>query len=228
MAEIIQIDANTWRIEDNGVRFFVLSGENKALMIDSGMNTPDALEIARTITPLPIELLNTHADPDHISGNDSFPEFYMSPNEADNLNDHGKSGRIIPVKTGDTIDLGGRVLEIIDNPGHTPGSVAILDISNRVLYSGDSVQDSHIFMFGKHRDMHKYTDSLKSLKSYTERFDKIFPSHGSIPVEKELIDKLIAGAEMILNNEAQGRIVEMFGNEVMLYRFDFAGFLCAK
>ena len=60
MAEIVQINSDTWRIEDNGVRFFVLEGTEKALMIDSGMNTPDAGEIAKTLTSKPLELLNTH------------------------------------------------------------------------------------------------------------------------------------------------------------------------
>lgn len=230
MAQIIQIDNTTWRIEDNGVRFFVLLGTQKALMIDSGMNTPNALEIARTIkeipADMPIELLNTHADPDHISGNDSFAEYYMSPNEVGNLNAHGKSGKIIPVGTGDIIDLGDRPLEIIDNPGHTPGSIAILDISNRVLYSGDSVQNSRIFMFGAHRNMTNYISSLESLKSYIPRFDKVFPSHGDIPVEPELIDKLIEGANEIQNKNAQGKKVDMFGNQVTLYQFDYAGYLC--
>ena len=40
---------------------------------------------------------------------------------------------------GDIIDLGDRPLKIIDIPGHTPGSIAILDVKNRVLISGDSV-----------------------------------------------------------------------------------------
>ena len=40
--EIIQINDNTWRIEDGGVRMFLLAGKEKALLIDSGMNTHDA------------------------------------------------------------------------------------------------------------------------------------------------------------------------------------------
>lgn len=36
MADIIQIDQHTWRIEDGMVRFFVLEGSEKALMIGSG------------------------------------------------------------------------------------------------------------------------------------------------------------------------------------------------
>ncbi len=79
MAEIIKINENTWRIEDGMVRFFVLEGDRKALLIDSGMNTPDAAELARSVTAKPLEMLNTHADRDHVSGNGAFAECYMSP-----------------------------------------------------------------------------------------------------------------------------------------------------
>ena len=37
--EIIRINSSTWRIEDGGVRFFLLTGREKALLIDSGMGT---------------------------------------------------------------------------------------------------------------------------------------------------------------------------------------------
>ena len=40
--EIIPMNENTWRIEDGGVRFFLLAGEEKALLIDSGMNLKNA------------------------------------------------------------------------------------------------------------------------------------------------------------------------------------------
>ena len=62
MAEIFETSPHTWRIEDGLVRFFVLEGKDKALMIDSGMNVPDAKEYAEGLTDKPISLLNTHAD----------------------------------------------------------------------------------------------------------------------------------------------------------------------
>ncbi len=73
--EIIRISDRTWRIEDSGVRIFLLTGDDKALMIDSGMTLPNAAEIVRGLTDLPVELLNTHADRDHISGNQAFESF---------------------------------------------------------------------------------------------------------------------------------------------------------
>lgn len=45
--EIIQMDENTWRIEEKGVRFFLLTGDERALLSDSGMGVKNAREVAR-------------------------------------------------------------------------------------------------------------------------------------------------------------------------------------
>ncbi len=226
MAEIVQINPDTWRIEDNDVRFFVLEGTEKAVMIDSGMNTSDAGEIAGRLTSKPLELLNTHADRDHISGNSAFGRFYMHPAEEENYRAAGGTGTVVPLSEGQIIELGNRPLEIIEIPGHTPGSVAILDINRRVLISGDSVQDGKIFMFGKFRNLKEYIPSMKKLLKYADRFDSIYPSHGSIPVEPGIIPKLIEDAEQILAGKAEGKPVERFGIKAVLYCFEEAGFLC--
>lgn len=226
MAETIKINDSTWRFEDGGVRFFLLCGKEKAALIDTGMNAPDAKELAEGVTDLPLILINTHGDPDHISGNGAFEEFYMSPKEEDNYRNNGGKGKIIPVNDGDVIDLGDRPLKIIDNPGHTSGSIAILDEKYKVLIGGDAVQDGNIFMFGRYRNLDTYISSLKRLKEYDGSFDEIYPMHGTIPVKSELIEKLIDGAEQIQSGSAEGKKVDMFGTEVMLYKFPYAGFLC--
>lgn len=226
MVDIIQINNTTWRIEDNFVRFFLLTGAEKALLIDSGANTPNAKEIVEDITKLPVMLLNTHADPDHVSGNSSFDSFYMSPDDEEYYRANGGLGTIIPVKDGEIINLGNRPLKIITMPGHTPGSIAVLDINNRVLIGGDIIQDGNIYMFKKHRNMYLYVESLKKLLSlYAKDFDKIYPSHGSFPVYPELITNLIKGDEKIISGTANnGKVRDMYGTLVMLYTFPFAGF----
>lgn len=226
MADVVQINDTTWRIEDSGVRFFLLAGTEKALLIDSGMHTPNAKQMAESITKLPIMLLNTHGDPDHISGNGSFDSFYMHPDEEDVYRSQGGSGIILPVKDNDVIDLGNRPLKIFAIPGHTPGSIAVLDINSRVLIPGDSIQDGNIFMFREYRNMSLYVESLKKLSRYMDEFDIIYPSHGSFPVYPELIARLIEGAQQVIDGKAQGEVVEVLGTPVMLYRFPYAGFLC--
>lgn len=226
MAEIIRINEGSWRIEDGGVRFFLLCGSDRALLVDSGMNTPDARKIAESITELPVELLNTHADRDHVAGNAAFDRAIMSPAEEAHYREGGWTGEVVPVKEGDVIDLGGRKLLVIDIPGHTPGSIALLDEDARVLISGDSVQDGNIYMFGAARDLSRYPDSMRHLLEYSGLFDEVWPSHSSFPVSPELIPQLIEGAEKILSGEAKGEPFEVHGRTIKLVRFPFAGFYC--
>jgi glyoxylase-like metal-dependent hydrolase (beta-lactamase superfamily II) len=190
------------------------------------MTLPNAAEIARELTDLPLELLNTHADRDHISGNSAFDSFYMSPLEEPSYRSAGGTGTIKPVSQGDTIDLGGRVLEIVDLPGHTPGSIAVLDPECRALISGDPIQDGRIFMFGRFRDLSKYAGSLEALSAFDGRYDEIWPSHGSFPVSPSLVPQLRAAADIILNGRAEGKKVEFMGNSITEYDMGVAVFLC--
>ena len=133
---ITQYNENTWIFDEGEVRFFLLTGTKEALLIDCGMQTKNAKELAEDITKLPLKLLNTHADPDHIGSNGEFEEFYMNPAEAGNYYKiHKGSGKMIPIEDKDTLDLGDRPLEIISLPGHTPGSIAVLDVKGRLLFS---------------------------------------------------------------------------------------------
>ena len=227
MSEIIKINENTWRIEDGFVRMFLLAG-TKALLVDSGVSGPNAKKIAESITRLPVKLINTHADGDHIAGNEAFGEFYMHPNEEENYRFRDRRGEILPVQQGDILDLGDRPLEIIDLPGHTKGSIGILDVKNRVLIGGDSIQDGRIYMFGEQRNLSDYITSLEKLSVYEGRFDEVYASHSTLSVKPDIIPKLIAGAKQILAGEATGEEIDMFGNSVLLYQFEYAGFLCPK
>ena len=225
--EIIQINENTWRIEDDGVRLFLLAGTEKALLIDSGMNLNNARDIAAGLTGLPLSLLNTHADRDHIGSNEQFDAFYMHPAEEPVYRLSGKSGTIIPVREGDSLNLGDRELRIIHLPGHTPGSIAVLDVQNKVLISGDPVQaHGRIFIFGDHRNMEDYIASLEHLESFADQFDEIWPSHADIPVSPAVIRKLRDGAQAVLDGTIQGKPTEFFGQCIVVYDLGFCTLLC--
>ena len=225
--EIIPINENSWRIEDRGVRCFLLTGSEKALLIDSGRELHTARDIAESLTDLPVMLLNTHADGDHTGSNEQFESFYMHPDEEAHFRRGGRGGTIIPVREGDILDLGGRELRIIDLPGHTTGSIAVLDVGNRVLISGDPVQEhGRIFMFGAHRNMENYIRSLEHLETFTAEFDEIWPSHADIPISPALIRKLHDGALDVLDGKVAGSPVEVHGNQVIAYDLGFCTLLC--
>ena len=226
---VIKMNRNTWRIEDAGVRFFLLEGDKKALVIDSGMQITDAREIAEHLTDLPVELLNTHADRDHIACNEQFEFFYMHAGEEENYKRSGKKGTMILIEDGDVIDLGNRRLRIIHLPGHTAGSVAVLDEANRILISGDPVQaHGRIFMFGSHRNFDDYIHSLEKLNTMTDEFDELWPSHGDLPIGPEVIPNLLEGAYKIKNGEFKGKEEEFFGQKIIAYDLGFTVLLCDR
>lgn len=226
--EIIPINENTWRIDEGHVRFFLLEGTKEALLIDSGMMVNNAKEIAQSLTDLPIKLINTHADRDHVGSNHQFEEFYLHPSEASNYyNTQKQTGEFVPVEDGDILDLGNRPLQVIALPGHTPGSIGILDINSKALFSGDPIQDGLIFMFGVQREVHAYLKSLRKLDNYRDKFDVIYPSHGNFPVYPELIDMLYdtviaiqKGNYTPTDAEFHGTVVNRFDTEVASFLMD--------
>ena len=81
-------------------------------------------------------------------------------------------------------------------------------------------------MFGPYRNIDNYIDSLRHLAEYDGQYDEVYAMHGSIPVNPDLVGKLIEGAEQIKNGYAQGKKMDLWGNRVILYDFPYAGFLC--
>ncbi len=228
--EVRELFENTWMLEDGHVRIFFLAGTETLLIVDSGISCPDIRAAGKQVSPLPQELFNTHADPDHISANAAFESFYMHPSEAHVYRHlrHGK-GKMIPVFDGDLIDLGGRKLEVIHLPGHTPGSVTLLDKENRALIGGDPIQaDGDIFMFGSHRDLEAYIGSLRRLMKRESEFDMIYPSHAKIPVGKDVIPELIKGAEKILAGKIPGEPRQVHGTDILVRDIGITRFLCEK
>ena len=218
---------NTWAENDGMVRFFLLAGKERALLVDTGISGLDVRGLAAAQTNLPVALLNTHADRDHIAANAQFDEFYMHPSEAAIYRNVLRgSGKILPVFEGDTIDLGGRILEVVHLPGHTPGSITVLDRQYRCLIGGDPIQEGgEIFMFGQHRSMEAYIASLKRLDRRSD-FDCIYPSHAKEKVDRGVIPRLIEGAEAILAGNLKGEEREMFGKKIAVYNVGVSRFLC--
>jgi len=98
MTEIRKLNEQTWIFDEGGVYFYLLCGDETALLLDSGMHTENIRGLAASLTDLPLVLMNTHADRDHIGGNHEFEWFYMDPAEASNFyNTQKSSGQIQPV-----------------------------------------------------------------------------------------------------------------------------------
>ncbi|MEV4141385.1 MBL fold metallo-hydrolase [Dactylosporangium sp. NPDC049742] len=77
---------------------------------------------------------------------------------------------------GDRIDLGGRVLTVLHLPGHTPGSIALLEERTGTLYSGDIVYDGGLIDDLPNSDVAAYRHSMQFLTDLD--VSVVHPGHG--------------------------------------------------
>ncbi len=213
---ITQLDPTTWVFSERDVRFFLLAGEEDALLLDCGCETKNARELSREVLAgagiaAQVRLALTHADRDHIASAGEFPSLSLHPGDWARLRASGYAGEICPLWDGEELDLGDRPLRVIHTPGHTPGSVALLDLSRRRLFAGDSVSERRIFLFGQGRDLEAYTASLDRLSSLSPAFDEIIPSHGERALPAQFLEVLREAARAAARGEATGRVEDFHG-----------------
>ncbi|MFE9917742.1 MBL fold metallo-hydrolase [Micromonospora sp. NPDC005553] len=77
---------------------------------------------------------------------------------------------------GDRIDLGGRVLTVLHFPGHTPGSIALLEEHTGTLYSGDIIYEGALIDNLPNSDVAAYRRSMQALVDLDVSL--VHPGHG--------------------------------------------------
>jgi len=168
--KISEISKDTYMIEETGhVRCFLINGDHKSILIDTGMGMADLKTAITPIARNDITVLNTHWHFDHIGSNHQFENVGVSAKEEwlvekDVSNEFMKNalryiaeGASFPdgfnvddyyirgvkaaftIDDGDIFDLGSRHLEAIATPGHSEGSMSFLDSNSGFLFSGDLV-----------------------------------------------------------------------------------------
>lgn len=227
--EIISAGSGAWRIQEENVRSFLFCGKERALLVDTGCNITNMREIVSGLTELPVIVVNTHSDFDHIRCNSQFDTVLMHPAEFPvYYKAKNQTSPVQPVWEGERLDLGGRVFEVVYTPGHTPGSITLLDREARILVGGDGIQDWMIFMFGPFRDLHAYCASLEKLWAMGPLFDQVWPSHGSPTVSQEVIPDLLNGARAILAGTCPGCTYEYDGTPLIQYDLQAATMLVER
>jgi glyoxylase-like metal-dependent hydrolase (beta-lactamase superfamily II) len=65
---------------------------------------------------------------------------------------------------GDVVDLGDRAFEVLELPGHTPGSIGLWEAATGILFSGDAVYDGPLLDFGPDSDIPTYLQTMERLR----------------------------------------------------------------
>jgi glyoxylase-like metal-dependent hydrolase (beta-lactamase superfamily II) len=68
------------------------------------------------------------------------------------------------LKDGDRVDLGGSTLTVIHLPGHSPGSIGLLDEKTGTLFSGDAIYDGELLDDLPHSDVQDYAETMERLR----------------------------------------------------------------
>ena len=196
---------------------YLLIGSERALLIDTGLGVCNIYEQVRRLTDKPVTAVATHIHWDHIGGHKYFPEFYAHEAELDWLNGkfslplqavknmvadrcelpedfcingyaifQGKPGRLLD--DGDTIDLGGRTIQVLHTPGHSPGHLCFWEDEKGYLYSGDLVYEGTLFANYPSTDPQSYLTSLEKIARLPVK--QIFPGHHSLNICPELVVKM--------------------------------------
>ena len=232
---ILEIAPDTYLISEyHLVNLFLVVGRERALLIDTGAGIGPLRADIAALTSLPLTVVATHGDPDHVGGAGLFPQVYLHPADWEYsrrypLNNAMRAWfaksrapvrypghvdeiaalvpqqelpepRYLPLAEGQVFDLGGRHLEVLHTPGHSPGSVSLLDRENRLLFTGDMV---NLSMALTGHDFTQYTASLKKMWARESEFDWICIGH-EIPAkrDKAAILQYISMTERLTSGEA--------------------------
>ena len=226
--KVLSVSDGVWALDQQMVRSFLIVGEKRALLLDTGAIPCPMDEMIREITDLPLIVVHSHTDGDHTANDRLFPQICMHAAEEQHMREKPDGVEYFPICEGMFFDLGGRKLRVIEIPGHTPGSIALLDEDFRILFSGDTVSYGPVFLFGQGRDIQAYRQSLKKLKDL-DGYDTVYPCHNTCPVDRGVIDELLSAVDGALDGSIAPTKADMpmppDAGEVSVYSYGRSGIL---
>lgn len=99
---------------------------------------------------------------------------------------------------GDTVDLGGRKLQILHTPGHSPGGLSVIDEAFGILFPADAINYGPIYLESDEANLRAYVGTLELLANVALDVDLVYPSHYDVPLQpndirdaKRLLDEVI-------------------------------------
>lgn len=102
------------------------------------------------------------------------------------------------LEDGDTIDLGERTPEVIHTPGHSPGSLCLLDKKNRILFSGDTFFPGPLYAYPADVSVDDYIASIEKLKDRLDAYDYLCSGHNDSWVQSEVIPRVAEAFQEIM------------------------------
>lgn len=168
--EIEKLSEHAYRIDEAGLgNAYLLIGSKRALLIDTVVGAGDLKACVTSLTDKSIEVVVTHRHNDHVGGAWLFCSYYASQKDK-TLACHiasmqilaerwirkkgrkllfrkpfWKRAKICYITEQKSFDLGDRQIKVVSVPGHTKGSIMLVDELDKMVYTGDAF-NPHLFM----------------------------------------------------------------------------------
>ena len=231
---------------------YLIVGKQRALLFDTGMGISDIRKVTAELTPLPVVVLNSHTHNDHVGGNWQFDTIYGMDTEFTRRNARGSredaqaelaSGQVcgaLPqgfdaksyttkpwkitkyVHDGERIELGGRRLEIIATPGHTPDAISLLDRENGLLFTGDTYYPAPIWLYRPETDLAAYDASVRKLAALEPQVKMVLGAHNIPVAHPSVLSRLVEAFEAVRAGKVKATAAEP---GTVIYKVDDISFL---
>jgi glyoxylase-like metal-dependent hydrolase (beta-lactamase superfamily II) len=212
---------------------YLIVGKKRALLFDTGMGISDIKKVTAELTTLPIIVLNSHTHNDHVGDNWQFDAIYAMDTDFTRQNARGSreaaQAEIAPdqicgvlpkgfdAKTyatrpwkitaythdGDRFDLGGRTIEIIATPGHTPDSISLIDRANGLLFTGDTYYPAPIWLFRPETDLDAYATSIRRLAAFAPQIKLVLGAHNVPVAQPSALPRLVIAFDAVRAGKVQ-------------------------
>jgi glyoxylase-like metal-dependent hydrolase (beta-lactamase superfamily II) len=206
---------------------YLIVGNKQAVLFDTGMGISDIRKVTAKLTSRPVVVLNSHTHNDHVGGNWQFTFVYGMDTDFTRNNAKGSredaQAEITPdqlcvelpkkfdpktyatkpwkishfIHDGFKVNLGGRTLEVISTPGHTPDAISLLDRENGLLFTGDTYYPAPIWLFRPETDLDTYVASVKRLAALAPDVKLVLGAH-NVPVAKpDVLPRVVTAIEAV-------------------------------
>jgi hydroxyacylglutathione hydrolase len=195
------IDASTFAIGEpryyQGNYSYLIVGNDRAVLFDAGTGNRDIVPVVRGLTALPVTVIPSHLHFDHVGALGRFertalPDLpALRARTADRWLTLGRYEFLgladrLPAprfavdewwSAGQTIDLGGRRLQVMSLPGHTPTSVGLYDSDRDLLFAGDFIYPGELYAFLPGASRAAYLETTRNLLALLDPAVRIYAAH---------------------------------------------------
>ena len=108
---------------------------------------------------------------------------------------------------------------VLENPGHTSGSISLWDDQAGILFSGDSLgAGTHWLFLPASLPLGVYQDSIRQYRTMSCCIRAIYPSHDKAPIGVEYIGDILDCVGQILSDPQVGLPYESFAGSALCHR----------